>query len=777
VTSLTDPAEEPEVRLRRQQKIIDALIRRADRQHDVGPAAFRAFQSAIELQARVEAQTRDLERAETELESVRRERERTRKGLLEALSTMAEGVALFMDGRLHVTNEFLASLLPDRASDFTPGIGIERFFGLIAESAAFVSSDRRLTEIAPRLGWRHGRADKTVVIELVADRWYQVKAQHTSPETLVLLVTEITELVRRNRFEKATLIDLQEDYLRAVFQHMSSGVCTFSATGDIVLMNQRFLELLDVSSADVSPGMNVGELIDLMRVRGLIGDGDDLRLSTWRQELLIHRKLNRRVGQRGGKVLEIHADRLPDGGFVVEVKDVTLEVRTTEMLEERVKERTAELTEANEKLKRNYEDLAQVEEELRVARDRAEAAISSKTRFLAAASHDLLQPINAAKLLISTLKESTREKASLPLVERLEGAFGSAEQLLRSLLDISRLEGGGADTVTVGDVSLGALLAGIHGDQALLAERKNVRFDVVPCSAVVRSDQLYLLRSIQNLVVNAIQYTPPGGRVLVGCRRRGHTVEVQVWDTGIGIAPSDQSRIFEEFTRARDVPLGSGMGLGLSVVDRACRLLGHGLTVRSKPGVGSVFTISIGMVEGPRRDDRPKGLPARPASLLLNCIVLVVENDGDVLFGMSKWLEKEGASVLAASSIRDAVGFVRDMGMPPDIILADYQLDSGETGIEAIARVRELSGFHVPAILITAHRGDSLREAAFANDLSVMSKPVRLARLRQLIDWKTQFRPAALKGADGAARPAPTKVGGDRTVAQLKLPVSGKDCP
>lgn len=774
MTQIAGLPDVPEVRLQRQQKIIDALIRRANRQYDVGPAAFRAFQSAIELQERVEAQTRDLQRAAIELESVRHERERTRRSLVDALSSMAEGFALFLDGRLHVTNEFMANLLPDRAGDFSTGQSIDRFFSLIAESDAFVSSERNLRDIGARLRQKRPRADLTLVMELVGDRWYQINAQHTSPDNLVLLVTEITELVRRNRFEKETLIDLQEDYLRAVFQHMSSGVCTFSASGRIMLLNLQFHDLLGVSAADVKPGMGVGELIELLRKKDMIETNGEIRLSAWRNELRMQGKLQRRVRQGGGKVLDIHANRLPDGGFVVEVKDVTLEVRTTETLEDRVRERTAELIEANDKLKRKYEEIARVEEELRVARDRAEAAISSKTRFLAAASHDLLQPINAAKLLIATLKESTRDTAFHQMVERLYGAFGSAEQLLRSLLDISRLEGGGADTVSVGDVNLGALLAGIHGDQALVAERKNVRFDVVPTSAMVRSDQLYLLRSIQNLVVNALQYTEPGGRVLVGCRRRGGSVELQVWDTGIGIALSDQKRIFEEFTRAKGVPLGSGMGLGLSVVDRACRLLGHKLSVRSKPGVGSVFSITLETVGDAPVQSEPPGLPTNSENLLLDRIVLVLENDEDVLYGTSKWLEQEGASVLAASSVDEAVGFVSDMGIPPDIILADYQLDEGKTGVDAITQIRAITGSHVPAILITAHRGDSLREAAAANDLSVMSKPVKLARLRQLIDWKAQILPATL-GKAPAVHPPPTKVGGDSLGRSPNVPIREKD--
>ncbi|MBK5933294.1 hypothetical protein C8N32_101250 [Rhodovulum imhoffii] len=737
---MTDPSEPPEVRLERLEKIIDALIRRANRQDDIGPAAFRAFQSAIELQERVEAQTRDLERAETELESVRYERERTRRSLVDALSSMAEGFALFMDGKLHVTNGFMANLLPDRAEDFVPGLGVSGFFKLIAESNAFTSADRNLREVGARLSRQNMQEDMKVVVELSGDRWYQLNAQHTSGENLVLLMTEITQLVRRNRQEKETLIDLQEDYLRAVFQHMSPGVCTISAQGQILLLNFQFHELLGIPPADLKPGMRMGKMIDLLKMRGLLSASDEFRLSVWRNELRTRGQVRRRIRPGAGKVLEVRATRLPGGGFVVEVRDVTLEVRTTEMLEERVKERTVELTMANERLRMEYREKARVEEELRIARDRAEAAISSKTRFLAAASHDLLQPINAAQLLISTLRETTRQSAFHPMVERLFGAFGSVEQLLRSLLDISRLESADADAVSIEPIRLDTLMSGIQGDQALMAEQKNIRFDVVLSSAVVISDSIYLLRSIQNLVVNAIQYTPPGGRVLVGCRRKGKEVELQVWDTGIGIARADQLRIFEEFTRGEGAGLSAGVGLGLSVVDRACRLLGHKLFVRSAPGVGSMFSITMGVAEdAPRRGEPPRAL-TQSEDLRLDHIVLVIENDEDVLYSTTKWLEQAGASVQPARSVREAIEFVNDMGMPPDIILADYQLDQGETGVEAISCVRALTNAHVPAIMITANRSESLREAGLLNDVSVMAKPVKMARLKQLIDWKIKMK-------------------------------------
>jgi CheY-like chemotaxis protein len=278
----------------------------------------------------------------------------------------------------------------------------------------------------------------------------------------------------------------------------------------------------------------------------------------------------------------------------------------------------------------------------------------------------------------------------------------------------------------------------------------------------VHSDPIYLLRSIQNLVVNAIQYTPTGGRVLFGCRRRAGKIVFEVWDTGIGIAAKDQARIFEEFARAEGGTVGSGMGLGLSVVDRACRLLGHVLRVRSKPGIGSVFSIEMDEVTPHVVPTLPRVSLRQSKDQRLEHIVLVIENDARVLDGMTRWLEQWGASVLPASTTSEAVGYVEDMGMPPDIILADYQLDQDDTGIEAVSLIRGITGAQVPAILITANQSKSVRQEAEVNDISVMQKPAELARLRGMIDGKVRFQNGLEVGTVTHLRTGmQTKVAGD----------------
>jgi signal transduction histidine kinase len=749
---MIDPNDPLDVQVVKQAKIIDALIRRAGRQTGMSRSAYEAFQSAIELQQKVAAQS-------LELESVRHETEQTRISLSQALSSMEEGFALFFDGRLGVCNELFRNLLPDISDSLVPGLDLEAYFELFSESSQLVSVDGDLRGAYAALGEPNtDTAAVSMVAEFVGDRWYQFSAQVTSPQNTVILLTEITALMRRNRVEKEHLIDRQADYLDAVFQNMGAGICTFSARRELMMHNSRFREILGLPMTVLQPGVPLKELLDFMRDRDLLVDDGLLQVDSWRKELSERGFLRRRLGRGTQQVLDIHANVLPDGGFLVEIKDVTLETRSTELLERRVMERTAELTRANANLTEQYEQLARVEEELRLAKERAEAAVSSKTRFLAAASHDLLQPINAAKLLISTLQETTQDTPYLPMVERLQGAFSSAEQLLHSLLDISRLDSADADTVDPVPVSLGALMEGVRADQELLAARKSVRLEVVPSSLVVRSDPIYLLRSIQNLVVNAIQYTKPGGRVLLGCRRKQGKAILQVWDTGIGISLADQKRVFEEFARADTTMAHPGVGLGLSVVDRACKLLGHSLALRSKPGRGSIFSIGMDTVD---EICLPQVRPSTKAfdDVPLDYIVLVIENDPDVLFGTVQWLENWGASVLAATSIDEALQLVGELGMPPDIILADYQLDDGETGVDAIRAIRDGTAHRVPAILITADRSVVLRRASVPKDVSVLTKPVNLMRLRPLMDWKIRWHVKSGQSAEVAVQ---TKVCGDR---------------
>lgn len=748
---MIDPAEPLEVQVAKQAKIIKALVERANQRHELGGSAYSLFQSAVTLQGKVSEKTRDLEaalntlgRASNRLESSEVARAQTQQSLTDALESMDGGFALFTAGKLRVFNDFFKRLIPDTRPLIKPGLTLGRYFEAVSTSADISPRDEadRLN-LAGGMLRREAEAAPPFVFALKNDRWFVITYRRTSNNNTVVLQTEITAIVRSNRLEKTRLIDAQEHFLKAAFDNMPQGIGTFSADGTLLLANARFAGLLTLPIQLTPVGTSFGQIIEHLNAKVLIGAFPHDNFDGLMRYLRRAGNLKLRERHCRGPVLDIDIHPLPGGGCIVNVMDVTAESQTTEELENRVRARTSELTEANAALRRQYEEQARVKEDLRLAKGAVEAAMSSKTRFFAAASHDLLQPINAAKLMISTLGDMARGTEMAETVKRLDGSFQSMETLLHALLDISRLES--TDTkLPITDFPLDGVMQNVAEDMAPLAAEKGLRLDVVPSRLWVRSDRRYLARSLQNLVNNAIQYTLRG-RILVGCRRRGDKVVLEVWDTGIGISKRDQERIFREFTRVGNgAGAGQGMGLGLSIVQRACAHLGHRVAVRSKPGVGSVFSIELPVAEAAETAPRPRRSPSDPAPAAeMDLIVLLVENDPGVLFAMTQKLESWGASVLACASTPAALALIDEIGMSPDIILADYQLDGDDTGLDTIRELRARAGVEIPAIMITANQEDGLKEAGLANRFSVVTKPVNLARLRPLIDWKTRHAAAA----------------------------------
>jgi signal transduction histidine kinase len=743
---MIDPDEPLEIQVRRQARIIDALVRRANQQHELGGSAYSLFQSAIRLQSKVSEKTRDLEdalttlgRASNQLETSEEERAQTQRTLQDALDTMEGGFALFAEGRLRVFNDFFKFLIPDIEESVQAGLAFSAYVEALAKSSSIRPRDG-LTRFGLRraiLQLGEGPA-APFVFGLKNDRWFVITSRRTRSDNTVILQTEITAVVRGNRLEKNRLIDEQEHFLQAAFDHMPQGVATFSAEGTLLINNAQFGTLLTLPIQLTAVGTSFGQIIEYLKAQVFAGDLPHDDFASLIRFLRRAGNLRQRVRHVSDRILDIDMHPLPDGGCIINVMDVTVEFQTTEMLEMRVMARTSELTEANVQLRRQYEEQARVEEDLRVAKAEVEAAMSSKTRFFAAASHDLLQPINAAKLMISTLLDRSQQTETEETMRRLDGSFRSIEGLLHALLDIARLES--TDTsLVVTSFALDDVLRGVVEDLGQLAVEKNLDLRVVKTTLWVRSDQRYLARSVQNFVDNAIRYTEKG-RILVGCRRRGQTVTLEVWDTGIGISRKDQKRIFKEFTRVGDSGRASqGMGLGLSIVERACRLLGHPVTVRSKPGVGSVFSLTLPVVEPSPADIASPRTAAATSEQDMDLIILLVENDPGVAYAMTQKLESWGASVLAAQSTLEALALVQDIGMAPDIILADYHLNGSDTGVRSIQQVRDALGTQIPAIMITANHEDHVKDAGLANRFSVLTKPVNLSRLRSLIDWKTRL--------------------------------------
>ncbi|MBC7140925.1 MAG: PAS-domain containing protein, partial [Rhodobacteraceae bacterium] len=431
---MIDPDEPLEIQVRKQAKIIEALISRSERGHEVGGSAYSLFQSAIVLQAAVWEKTKDLEvaldtlgRASSELELARRLQERMQNNLADAMVAVEGGFALFSEDRLQVCNEFFRRLLPDVEPLIEPGLAFEDYLNAVAHSRFVLPSDNGAE--GGRLAQPRDRRFSSHVLALRNDRWFQMAYRQTSSGNIAVLQTEITDIVRQNQSEKDRLIDQHAHFLQAAFDHMSLGICTFSAKGELLVRNERFGELLGVPLSLLKKGIGfrrITEYIERFEALKPQGSGAGRVPDGWAKTLRRGGVVQDRFRRPDGVSLDIRIHALPDNGFIVSITDVTVETeaaearqRINQTLERRVQERTAELTEANRLLRIQSVEQAKTEEALRLAKEAAEAAHVSKTRFLAAASHDLLQPINAAKLYISTLKEKVTERGAVETVDRI----------------------------------------------------------------------------------------------------------------------------------------------------------------------------------------------------------------------------------------------------------------------------------------------------------------------------------------------------------------------
>jgi PAS domain S-box-containing protein len=407
---------------------------------------------------------------------------------------------------------------------------------------------------------------------------------------------------------------------------------------------------------------------------------------------------------------------------------------TNENLEKRVTERTQALQLVNKELRKENTIRALMEDELRQAKSDAEDANLGKTRFLAAASHDLLQPLNAARLFTSALTQKSHEEETRQLVENVDGALRSAEELITALLDISKLDAGALEP-KLSHFSLEAVFSNLTNEFRAMADKKNLEFKSVACKQVVYSDQTLLRRVLQNFISNAIRYTTQG-KVLLGARRVGNKLRLEVWDTGVGIAPDKIGEVFEEFKRI-DNPRHSevqGLGLGLAITERIARMLAHDLNVRSWPMEGTVFSVDVPLGD-PNKAERaaPESRGWIKSKGLNGIKVLVIDNEPKILEGMSALLKGWSCEVRTALSAVEAETIIRAESFTPDIILADYHLSENDTGLMALEQIEPLLENPVPAIVITADRTDEIKQEIANAGAKLLNKPVKPAALRQMI--------------------------------------------
>lgn len=391
--------------------------------------------------------------------------------------------------------------------------------------------------------------------------------------------------------------------------------------------------------------------------------------------------------------------------------------QAAEQLEREVRQRTQELTQAFDEIQDKSRQL--------------EIANKYKSHFLASASHDLRQPLHALNLFVEQLRTESDPDERRRLVGRIGAAVSSMNELFEAMLDMSRLDAGILRPEWT-EFPIEDLLRRMETTFADAAEEKGLRLSVVPCSAWVRSDFVLLERILLNLVSNAIRYTAFGG-VLVGSRHRGEQLRIDVCDTGPGIPEEQRQSIFNEFYQLAVSDRRGGLGLGLAIVDRLGRLLGHEVELASRSGRGSRFSVSVPLMAA-RHRTAEAALTSTIADPVRDKLVLVMDDDPLVLDGMGGILRSWGSHVLAADTETAALSKISWEKRPPDLIIADYRLSDGRTGIQAIDRLRKELGLTIPAFLISGDTAPERLRAASERGYPLLHKPVSPMRLRAMIN-------------------------------------------
>ena len=444
--------------------------------------------------------------------------------------------------------------------------------------------------------------------------------------------------------------------------------------------------------------------------------------------------------RKDGRVIEMVGNPLPGGGFVTSFNDITGHVEIQQALEEsnidleaRIKKRTEEVHSINAELRLEIERRSEAEKELIRARKAAEDANASKTRFLALASHDVLQPLNAAKLYVSALEEQELSDQAQAIIQKLGHSVTSSETLIGTLLDIARLDQGEMKP-DIESIDVRVLLSPLVDEMAMRAREKGLAFKAIIRPCWVKADKTYLYRITQNLLSNAVKYTEMG-RVLFVVKPVKETVYFKVIDTGIGISNDKKDSIFGDFFRANESK-EHGLGLGLGVVRRLSLQLNSDISVNSKVGKGSCFSFSLTKAE-------PKlvsNVIAKPRSTTFTGMnVLCVDDQRENLDAMQTLLQKWGVNVFLANNWDDALKVCEVI--QPQILLMDYQLshDSEKNGLALIEEIRHRLNIVVPAALITATPDESLVTQCKAQGVNFLAKPLKPAKLRALLQSMTRY--------------------------------------
>lgn len=731
-TGLTPSGEHLAVlegRIDKLTRINNALITRVERATELHGNAFSLFETAIALESRVKERTGELEAAldalagsNAELALARDEADTARRRLADAINSIDEGFAIFdADDRLVLANQTYVSLWPEAADIIKPGVLFADIVRRLARHkvtlGALASPDAWVSD---RIA-RHRIANGGQAIALADGRWIQVNERRTADGGIVGIYTDITDIKLSDARDRAREQAERAAVLQATLDAVPHGVCLFDGRRLLMAWNGPLLAMLKLpgntgNTGNAAPAAsrigNHAALLAWSRLAlpGVVAAGGLDWLGGGIDAITIAELAD-------GRSLEVHRQPMPSGGMLLRLEDVTQRQAAAAAMAQR---------------KSDLEALvAQRTAELERARNQAISANSSKTRFLAAASHDLLQPLNAARLFVSALASRRMADGNRELVAQTASALDSIESLLEALLEISRLDAG-AIQPDPQPTPLADLFNALKAEFAAVAQRRGLALKVETTGLWVHSDPRLLRRILQNFLSNAVRYTQAGEVAMMATATAGG-VAISVRDTGPGIAAEDQLLIFEEFRRLAkrgDNDTGErGMGLGLAIVQRAARMLGLHVGLDSVLGQGSTFSVTVpaaAPAERPQLAGR-----AAPAAGVGRACVLVIDNEPTILAGMQAVLEGWGCQVLTAPDSREALAAVQDR--PIDLLLADYHLADGDTGDCVVQRVRSACGRNIPAAIITADRTPELKDGLTAAGLPILTKPVKPAQLRALM--------------------------------------------
>lgn len=704
-------------------QIAESLMRRVEQKTEESGLAYQQFERAALLETEVRERTRDLERALDLLQEANNrlgianaETETARANLTEAIETINEGFALFEQGEgMVLCNSRFCRDFNDVAPLLVGGLGFEEYVKLISTSTAMALPDgQTAAEWAEARIKRHGDEHVVFNVRLKWDRWLQVSEHRTSRGGTVILQTDVTSIIRQERRARDRMRDQQAEILQATLDHLNQGVCIFDKTQTLVGWNSRMDGLFASTSQRTALGMHFSVLLERLKEELTFTNGITAEaLRDWADNISGRAPLTFEVRRGVDQIFSVFAQEMPDRGLVISFTDVTAE---------RAAART--LSEMNELLEQRVADRTR---ELGLALAEAERANASKSRFVAAASHDLLQPLSAAKLFVSSLSEQTDPAAAQAVMDKAEMALNSVEQFISALLDISKLDAGKA-VFDVQPLCLSEIFLPLRTELMPLAQQKGIDLRILDCGLTVLSDPGYLRRIVQNLLTNAIRYTDQG-RVLAGVRRVGDTVRIEVWDTGRGIAHRDQQTIFREFERLSPSNADTGLGLGLSIVERACSGLDHPLHLVSEPGKGSCFMVEVPIQSGPDADAEALSVP------LLDQLLMLVEDDPAAAEVATDMIEALGATVIHAHYGAEALAILEEIQLVPDALLIKHQLDAGQDGIKFYQDITERYGT-VSAAILTRDQTGALQKVCGQKGLGVLALPLNQ---RELSSWLAEM--------------------------------------